>query len=84
MAAVRILHATHQWLCNCDTGWNGENYKLLAADLTNISELNTMLSLCHVDVSCPTLIVSEVVMTYLPITRSVNASSDVMFIHHFK
>ncbi len=68
-------------MCMCNTVWNSDDYKLLAADLTKLEEVDLALSMCHCNsLLYPTLIVSEVVMTYLPIARCVVVDAKVILL----
>ncbi|EDO42453.1 predicted protein, partial [Nematostella vectensis] len=53
------------------SGFHSEDYSLLGCDLKNLQGLEQKLLGCGIDTSCPTLLLSEVVLSYLdPISSS--------------
>lgn len=51
------------------TGLNSDNYALVGCSLEDLQKLEQVLLQCGLDVTCPTLILSEVVMCYLSPSR---------------
>ena len=47
------------------TELSNKNYKLLGVDLSQVNTLEAALKLCDVDFDVPTLLLSEVVLTYM-------------------
>jgi O-methyltransferase involved in polyketide biosynthesis len=50
-------------------GLHTDRYTLVGCNLKDLSSLEKILLTCDIDASCPTLLLSEVVLCYLDATR---------------
>ena len=66
------------------TGIKTKNYKLVGCDLRKTSELEKLLSLAGLDYEIPTLLLSEVVMTYMDPERYVFCLFVCLFVCLFR